>query len=226
MPQQTSILVYPERENFILQQLLLNLCTKCPALSQPADMQVLDLPTPGDRRLSGPRCPIDFNPWLVASVAILFCFFLLLFFFDMHDCHFFIVGSPVLDGQFAFSGVVSQNFFCKKIFCNYRYCINVLFWLCDEISVLSVCLSVGTHLCVLSVSTVTHPSSSRARCRLTTLIVANTLTTALRHHRMCLLVEENAEYTVEYTAVFSRQYKIYGGITTTNKKCNKTYDKT
>jgi len=30
--------------------------------------------------------------------------------------------------------------------------------------------------------TVTHPSTNRAQCRLTTLIEANALTTTLRHH--------------------------------------------
>ena len=33
--------------------------------------------------------------------------------------------------------------------------------------------------------TVTHPSSNRAQCRLTTLIEANALTTTLRHHPNC-----------------------------------------
>ena len=46
----------------------------------------------------------------------------------------FIVESSDTDGQFAFSGVLSQN-----LFCHYQYCI-VLFCFCDEINVLSLSL--------------------------------------------------------------------------------------
>jgi len=56
----------------------------------------------------------------MASEAIIF----FPFFNVVHDCrffYFFLFGSPDIDGQFAFSGVLSQNLLLLL------YCIIVLF---------------------------------------------------------------------------------------------------